>query len=421
MAVRLPLIQKPRRRHRAGAAYLMVLGTTLVVATLSLSGLLLARSRLAASRAMSAAAEARDVAQSGIELACRWIAQDPNWRVNRSLGAWATDLPIGEGTVTIEVSEPIDGNLTNRPYDAVRVRATGRREQARQIWEVTLNADPDPLPLLQYGLHARGQLRIDGGHSLTVRNAPLDTDGRLRNDGTIIGNVEAASIENAGNIVGTLAIDTTTEQYPANPFAIYVALGTEISPGITIERRVLSPGSNPWGATNPEGVYVIRAGDDLTIRNSRIHGTLVILCASGKRVTFENSVLIHPYRTDYPALLIQGDAEFRFSSTLGLVEATSLANFNPSGSPYQGSSDLDILDIYPSEIRGLVHVRGEAGFDSNGKFRGAVLCESSSAEVRFEGSHEIIYDRSLSDLPPQGYAARVPMLPQPGSWKRIVE
>jgi hypothetical protein len=411
----------PCCRRRAGAAYLMVLGTTLVVATLSLSGLLLARSRLAASRALSAAAEARDIARSGIELACRWIAQDPNWRVNRSLGAWATDLPIGQGTVTIEVSEPIDGNLTNRPYDAVRVRSTGRRDQARQMWEVTLNADPDPLPLLQYGLHTRGQLHIDGGQSLSVRNAPLDTDGRLRNDGTVIGNVEAASVETAGNIIGSLTIDTTTEQYPTNPFAMYVALGTEITPGNTIERRVLSPGSNPWGATNPDGVYVIRANDNLTIRNSRIHGTLVILCASGKKVTLDNSLLIHSYRTDYPALLIQGEVQFAFSSSLGLIEATSLANFNPSGSPFQGSSDIDILDIYPSEIRGLVHVQGKVEFDSNGKFRGAVLCESASEETRFRGTSEIIYDRSLANLPPQGYAARVPMLPQSGSWKRIVE
>jgi hypothetical protein len=413
--------QKLRRRQRAGAAYLMVLGTTLVVATLSLSGILLARSRLAASQAMNDAAEARDCAYAGIELACLWIAEDPNWRVNRTLGAWATDLPIGQGTVTIEVSEPIDGNLTNRPYDALRVRSTGLRNQARQSWEVTLNADPDPLPLLQYALHSRGQLRIEGGYSLTVRNAPLDTDGRLRNDGTIIGNVEAASVETAGTIVGSLTVDITTEQYPANPFAMYVALGTEITPGNTIDRRVVSPGANPWGATNPDGVYVIRANDDLTIRNSRIHGTLVILCASGKKVTFENSLLIHPYRTDYPSLLIAGDAEFEFSSTIGLVELTSLTNFNPSSSPYNGDDDSDLLDVLPSEIRGLVHVRGGARFGSNGKLRGAVLCESSSEEVRFEGSGEIIYDRSLADLPPQGYASRVPMLPQPGTWKRIVE
>jgi hypothetical protein len=141
----------------------------------------------------------------------------------------------------------------------------------------------------------------------------------------------------------------------------------------------------------------------------------------GQEVTLDNSLLIHSYRTDYPALLIQGEVQFAFSSSLGLIEATSLANFNPSGSPFQGSSDIDILDIYPSEIRGLVHVQGKVEFDSNGKFRGAVLCESASEETRFRGTSEIIYDRSLANLPPQGYAARVPMLPQSGSWKRIVE
>jgi hypothetical protein len=409
--------------RRRGAAYLMVLGTTLVVATLSLSGILLARGRLAASSALRSAAEARENALAGVELAGLWIANDANWRINRSPGAWAADLPLAQGTVSVQVSEPIDGNLANRPYDALRVRSTGKSGDALQTWEVTLNAQPEPLPALSYALHCRGQLRINSGQSLTIRKARADTDDSIRNDGAIIGDFEAASILNAGTVVGSLTLDATTEQYPNDPVSLYTALGTEISPGNLIDRRVLSPGSNPWGAANPEGVYVIRANSNLTIRNSRIHGTLVVICAPGTTVRFENQLLIHPFRTDYPTLIIDGDAEFAYSSSLGLVELTALTNFNPSGSPYKGSEDILLLDTYPSEIQGLVHIRGKLEFDNSALVRGAVLCESRTgdSDVRVDGANEIVYDSSLRDTPPQGYASRVWMLPEPGTWKRIVQ
>jgi hypothetical protein len=258
---------------------------------------------------------------------------------------------------------------------------------------------------------------------LTVRKASADTDGSLRNDATIIGNFEAASITSAGTVVGSLTIDTTTEQYPADPFGMYLAIGTQINPGGTIDGRVLSPSSNPWGAPNPDGVYVVRPSADLRIRNSRIHGTLIVVCQAGKKVILENQLLIHPYRTDYPTLLIDGEAEFNYSSSLGLLELTSLTNFNPSGSPYEGNADMDLLDVYPSEVQGLVHVRRALKFDSTARVRGVVLCESRTgdSDARIDGDNEIIYDQSLADLPPQGYALRVPMLPQPGTWKRIVE
>jgi hypothetical protein len=410
------------RKERRGAAYLMVLGTTLVVATLSLSGLLMARARLAAAGPLRDALGAQENARAGVELAAAWIANDPNWRINRSLGMWAKDLPLTQGTVSIEASEPIDGNLVNRPYDAVRLLCTGQSETARQLWEVTLQADPEPLPALQYALHCSGQLRVKSGHTLTVRKAAADTDRDLRNDGTIVGNIEAASVSSTGAIVGSLKLDSTTEAHPADPFSMYVAIGTEITPGPVIERQVLSPGVNPWGQTNPDGVYIIRSNSDLTIRNCRIHGTLVVRCSSGTKVYIDGLVLMHPYRTDYPTLLIDGEAELRYHSSVALMEST-VANLNPSSSPYKGASDSDLLDTYPSEIRGLVQVRGKLKLANSALVRGIVLADSStgSNDVEVEGSNEIVYDESLYKMPPQGYASRVWMLPQAGTWKRVVE
>ena len=96
---------------------------------------------------------------------------------------------------------------------------------------------------------------------------------------------------------------------------------------------------------------------------------------------------------------------------------------NPSSSPYKGASDSDLLDIYPSEIRGLVQVRGKLKLANSALVRGIVLADSNagSNDVEVEGNNEIVYDESLYKMPPQGYASRVWMLPQAGTWKRVVE
>ncbi len=409
---------------RRGTAYLLVLAVTMIVATLGLGALLAVRGEARITSAAGDIAEVRLYALSAIELGRLWISKDSNWRSNRSQGVWATGQPIGSGSFTLEVTDPIDGNLANRPHDPVVMKATAVKGQARQILQVALVASPTPLPALAYPLHVGGQVHIRSGKRLTAKFATISTNGDLCNEGTITGNVEALIASNRGDVNGMVKLGVPAKAFPSSGVAeMYASLGTTIAPGNSIDKRVLGPAYNPWGATNADGVYVIRTSSNLTIRNTRIYGTLVVICPS-KRLTLDNVVLLQPVRADYPALIVTGDLELRYASTATpLSESAQAVNFNPPGAPYQGAADADYLDQYPSEIQGLVHVTGTLKVSKDSLIRGAVICESTASADAADYSEfsEIVYDPNLYANPPQGYTTEVKMVPQPGSWQQVVD
>jgi len=400
-------------------AYLAVLAVTMIVATMGLGALLAVRAQARTANLMGDVSEARLYALSAIELGRLWTSQDANWRSNRSNGVWVANQAIGSGTFTLEVTDPIDGNLANRPHDPVVMKATAVKGQARQILQVTLVAQPTPLPALACACHTGGQIHVDSGDRLTAKLATVSTNGNLYNGGTITGNVEASATETTGNINGTLTVGCAAKAFPASTVPeMYASLGTLISPGTTINKKAIGPGYNPWGTANSEGVYVIRTTSDLTIKNTRIYGTLVVICP-GHKVTLDGQVLLQPARADYPALIVNGNLVLQYSSTgTTLSESSQNSNYNPTGVPYQGSVDSDKVDQYPSEIQGLVHVTGTVDLSATALVRGLILAEStaSSGSLNCHNDNEIVYDATLYSNPPQGYTSAVLMVPQAGSW-----
>lgn len=417
-------MNRSSHRFRRGSVYIAVLAVSVMVITIALGAILAVRVQARSVDTLNDAADARLYALSAIELGRLWISQDSNWRSNRPSGAWVTNQSIGRGTLTLEAFDPVDGNIPSGLRDPLVLRGTGVKGQARQKLQVTLNAKPVPLPALRYALHTGGQLRVLSGKQLIAAGATVSTNGSLRNDGIIVGNVEAGTAVNVGIISGTVTLGAPPKAFPDPGVPeMYAAKGTLINPGNTIDKQVLSHGRNPWGATNPNGVYVIRTTSDLTIRNTRIYGTLVVICP-GRKVTLDAQVLLQPYRPDYPVLIVNGNAVFQYTSAgTPLSEAALSTNFNPSGAPYQGSSDTDLTDQYPSEIQGLVHVTGTLSFPQSGVIRGAVICESTALAdaVDCAGVTEIVYDPNLYANPPEGYTVAVKMLVQPGSWQQCVD
>jgi hypothetical protein len=105
-----------------------------------------------------------------------------------------------------------------------------------------------------------------------------------------------------------------------------------------------------------------------------------------------------------------------------LSEAAEGTNFNPSGVPYLGGTDSDTSDSYPSEIDGLVHVKGTLVMDQGSLVRGAIICESAAGTnaVDIKSNVSVVYDPTLYASPPMGYTKSVTMSLQPGSWKQVV-
>jgi hypothetical protein len=410
---------KRRSRRRRATTYVAVLGTSLIVAALTMGGILITRARGRIVSEVNDAAAARQHAESAMELARLWIRQDSEWRFNRPHGAWVTNQPIGDGAYSLAVTDPADASLSNRPLDPVHLKVTATKGLARHIAQVTLQAKPVQIRALDFALHTGGEVHVLG--QLTCSPAQVSTNGSLLNEGQIDGGIHVSAVTNLGTVTGTQTIGAEPKDFPA-PDVVdkYVGLGTSINPPATIEVLTVSPMDNPWGATNPDGLYVIRPVGDLTIRNARIYGTLVILCPPGGKVVIDNNVLIHPYRADYPTLIIRGNAELAYFSHTDLDEKIFSFSFNKNA-PYDGSTNGNRNEKYPSEIQGLVHVIGSVTMKQTARIRGALLCESNAAAdaVRIEDTPTIVYTPSLSTSPPNWYTVDVPMPVQPGSWRQL--
>lgn len=421
----MPRCTRNSRRSRHGSVYIAVLGASLIVVTLGVGGLLATRVAGRSTKAQNDGSNAHFLATSGLELARLWISQDSTWRTTRGSGTWTSGLAIGSGSVSLVVSDTLDSNLANRPHDSVTVQATAFSGEARRILEQTLVARPVALSVLGFPLHSAGDIKIKGATRLILGSATLSSSGKIKTDpATVVeGNLVAASFDVKGDYYGTQVTSSASKPMPASTVPeSYAALGTLIAPGNTIDKQVLAAGSNPWGTANAEGVYVIRTSSDLTIRNTRILGTLVIICPNSK-VTIDGSVLIQPSRSDYPSLIVNGELVLGYDSTAALSESTTNTNFNPAAAAYQGSSDLDKTDTYPNEIQGLIHVTGKVTISKPGIMRGALLCASTSGDtVTIDtSSFSIISSSSLLTAPPQFYTSSVRMISLPGSFKPLVD
>jgi hypothetical protein len=130
-------------------------------------------------------------------------------------------------------------------------------------------------------------------------------------------------------------------------------------------------------------------------------------------------MFMHPYRSDYPVLIVQGNLEIRISS-YGVVldELNLLKNFNPSGAPYAGQWDSDYSDTYPSEIWGLIHVVGNTVLKQTACIKGALICKGT---VTCTDTTRIIHDAGLVANPPQGYTYVAGMKLSPGTYKQVVD
>ena len=219
-------------RPRRGGVYILVLGTCALVATVALGAVLASRAQARVADETGDAADARAHAQSALELGRLWIEQDPDWRTNRPNGAWITDHAFGAGAFSLSVIDPKDNDLANQPHDPVIMTATGVRGRARQLLQLTLRADPVPLPALRYAAHSAGQFHVRSGKLVISDGATVSTDGSLRNDGIITGSVEAGSASSVGTVWGKTIVGVATRGTP-DPAIIerYAAIGTLISPG----------------------------------------------------------------------------------------------------------------------------------------------------------------------------------------------
>ena len=361
-----------RNPHCAGSIYLHVLASSLLITILGLGALAAVRIQMRSARLVRDAAEARACAVSAIELGLLQIKQNPNWRTERPNGTWFDNKELGAGRFTLQGADLEDGSLSDSAYEPVVLTGIGTKGAARHKAQVTLVPVVKPLAALSSCVVASGNIVISSGKQMAAIGAPVTTNANLGNSGTIDGNAEGQTANGPGTVTGTLTVPGTVKPMPeASVFSHYVSKATAVPRAATIEKVVLAPGCNPLGPSDPNGLYVIdTAGSNITLRNCRIYGTLIILAGS-HTVTLDNAMFMQTYRPDFPVLLVEGNVNIKLKSVADpLSEATCSTNFNPPGAPYSDVTDTDETDQYPNEIRGLIHVKGSLdawGDDPHGR------------------------------------------------------
>jgi len=411
------------RRHRfkrPGSIYLMVLASSMILTTIGLGALLAIRVQRRSTQMTRDTAEARLCAQSAVELGLLFVQTNPNWRSVWSNGTWISEQSLGKGTYSLKGVDPDDGDLADSEYDPLVLTGLGTCGVARHQTQVILVPDIMPLEALNTCIHTSGLLKISGGHLIRAIGAPISTNGVLDNDEMIDGNAEANSIDSMKTITGTLTVPAPQKSMPdPNVVSDYISKATIVPFTGDFDKQVLTPTYNPWGATNPNGVYFIDTDNhDLTIKNTRFQGTLIIRLGT-KKLTLDNAVFIQNYRSDYPVLIVEGDMEMKHESfSESLSEAAESTNYNPPGAPYQGQSDSDMTDEYPNEVQGLVHVTGFLKLSDTARVKGSIICEDS---VECAKKNTIIHNPSLYASPPEGYTYVAGMKISPGSYKQVVD
>lgn len=415
-----------QRRWRRGTAYVVAVGVGLMVATISLGGMAVARTRAASNKLRRDEVQARTLARAGIEHARALIKADAAWRTNRTNGTWISAQELQDGAFDVSVTNPA-GALNRSELDAVVVVGDASVGLARQRLSLQLDAKTVPLSCLAVPLTVNGAITATAS-VLNPSGATVTTNISFTSVlATIRPNVEAVTTIIGTGFQGTTSAGAKARDVPpSSVFDPYIAAGTTIAvsslPTIslkpTMQKVVLSPSSNPYGAPNAQGIYVLDCqNQSVVIQNCRIVGTLVLL-NPGASTAVAGSVRWDPAVANYPCLMVRGGIALNLSSS-SLSENSLNVNFNPPGTPHAypaGSTDTDTNDSYTSSIAGLVYASGNVS-TSNAPSVSVLVVGGS---LTLGGTLTLSYSSAFYDSPPPGFYT-VRMVPSQGSWRRVID
>lgn len=373
-----PPARRSLRRFRRGSVYLIVLSTMSVSLIAVTAGVLATRIHAGRASALADAALAARAAESGVEAALVSAQQGLVWRTAHDTTSPQAHLTVGSAAVDVYITDPVDGALRNDASQLVEIKAVATLGNARRIYTVRATPNPAPHASLAYAILAQGnivmtsatiwsKLPIQSNGSVTASTSAVEAP--VRAVGTVSGSTYTPAGSGGATAVTLPAIADVIAEY-----AMIGSSGTMSGSGATtLANEIISPVNAPWAlATNASGVYVIDCqARRLTIENCRINATLILRNATaGVRIT--DSVIWDPPMAGYPALIADGALSITMSGD-DVLESNKSKSFNPVGAPFEGSADSDLLDQYPSEIRGLIYCSGALSFSGAGSYTAPIL------------------------------------------------
>ena len=404
--------------------YILVVATAAIAGAAALGAVAISQSSQRTSLAAAEWERATLAAESALEVALARLNQDSMWRRSVVSGSITDITSVGGAGVRLAFVDETDGDISaNR--DPVRIYAAATVGSSVRVLSVLASQrPPEALDLLRCSVHAAGTLTTSV--SITSSGGPLSSNSRITNSGSILGSVEAPVVSNSGTIRGFITSGAPAKLMPAASIAqslidrariVSTVLTTTTFTGVLWGSQ-----SSPALLTSPNGIYyiVISPGQTVNISRLRIKATLVVRLPSAATLNISNEVLWDPADPSLPSLVVlAGDtAQINISgSTSRLAESSPLGNFNPAGTPYNGVSDSDVTDNYPSQLNGVFHIIGSGAvvtLSSNLTLDGCLISESP---VTITGPCNLIAEPTLLSSPPEGYVNPANVSPVRASYR----
>lgn len=413
--------QGPRGPHRRGTVYLVVLSTVTLVIILSVAAAIAARIGVESANASIDAALARRVALSGIDLALSKVDNTLPARdtINDASGV-VSDTTYDGVRLVVSASDPEDGDITGRTDQDLLLTSSASVRRASQKFQVRLTPYSEPISALSKAVSVGGRITFDSvwfrgigeiwaGENVTASSSTIQLI--VRSHGVVSGSTYSDTTQSSADML--VMPDPDDVESALRDYATPISFSS--IPSSRIDGRLISAASNPFGAVNSSGIYIVDIGPGtLRIRDTRIIGTLLVITSGLGKVVIEESVCAEPFIEGYPCLVVIGDVQFDGSGA-DLKEATENVNYNPFGSPFEGVVDSDKTDSYGSVLKGIVYVSDDLDVNSNGLSVLGTLIVGDDAS--FRGRASAIYQSWEQAAP--GFGGGRWKIEEP-TWKRTL-
>ncbi len=416
-------------RARRGSVYVFVLGLTAMTVVIGAGAIAVARLGTRSAADSRDWSEASILAASAVDAAIARINSDPDWRTKLVSGVATASVPVGRGRMSYRIVDEADDDLALGLLGPVRVYGIGTVGRARRCLSAVITPVGETGPAveaLRMTVYSTSTLNLSGTTTFSGAPAGSGIAATVALLAKVNGRIESLLVTPLGVISGGFTLlDLPRQMPPSSVYDFYAASAASIPFGNTggdIERTLLSPAQNPWGATDPDGIYAISVpnASRLRIRECRIVGTLVVNLGSGAELEIGSAVNWAPASSRAPMLVVRaasgGAVRIRNGSS-NLSESSIGVNLNPPHTPYNGVSDSSRNTSYPAELRGVIHIVGSATttIEDSTRIVGALASEGS---VNASGGATVIHDPTLLTNAPEGYtAAASRMGPVRGTWR----
>ena len=405
-----------RSKRRGMALYVSVMMTALLVSLLGLAGIAVVRIERIETESTNDLLRARLNARSVVDFAMATMNYDPNWRSTYTSGVETIQYPLGSselGTFSWIVTDS-DGDLTDSDT-SLTIQGIGRVGDAVQVVEAELSVEK--LTCLGVSMHSEDELKIE--HSVLDNDHIISSNDRVKETGgsEVNGDVEAVDSIDGGDYTGTLTEGITPKTTPGSDvFDYYLANGTEIPfdslDNGKLENTLLSPEYNPFGATNPQGIYFIQCNHEkIEIKKSFIVGTIVLIDPKHDSEIGKDQIYWQPAVANYPSLLASDSITIKVQGGDGLLNDVDTGGSDLSGSVLEQVinevgialpvGDATEIDGLPSELNGLFYSTGDISIEHKQlKITGVII---SGGKLDIKEDTEITYSSTFHDSPPPGF------------------